>query len=73
MAKRIMVTFDERSSETLDKIADRGKFGSTAATVRNSLEVTEALQNQASEGFTEVVVRNPKTKQEKILVIPGIR
>jgi hypothetical protein len=73
MAKRIMITFDERSSDTLNRITEQGKFSSTAATVRNSLDVTSALQQQAAQGFTEVVVRNPKTNQEKIVVIPGLK
>jgi hypothetical protein len=73
MARRIMVTFDESSSEALNKLTERGKFSSTAAAVRKSLEVTDALQQQVSEGFTEIVVRNPKTNQQKIMVIPGFK
>jgi len=72
MAKRIMVTFDERSSDTLDRITQKGKFNSTAATVRNSLDLTDALQQQAEEGYTQVIVRDPKTNKEKVLVIPGL-
>ena len=72
MAKRIMVTFDERSSDTLDRITQKCKFNSTAATVRNSLDLTDALQQQAEEGYTQVIVRDPKTNKEKVLVIPGL-
>ena len=44
-----------------------------ANTVRDSLQVARALQSQAQNGYTEVVVRNPETKEERVLVIPNLQ
>jgi hypothetical protein len=43
-----------------------------ADTVRESLQITRALQSQAGKGFTEVLVRNPETNEERVLVIPTL-
>jgi hypothetical protein len=67
-SKRVTFTFDERNFERMRRIKELGQFSSFADAVRDSLTVNSALQNQASEGFTEVIVRNPKTGDERILV-----
>jgi hypothetical protein len=41
--------------------------------VRDSIQLSEILQDQVAEGFTEVVLRNPSTNQEKILIIPSLQ
>ena len=38
-----------------------------------ALEVSRALQSQAVRGFTEVLVRNPETNEERVLVIPTLQ
>ena len=43
-----------------------------AEAVRESLSVNRALQNQAKQGFTEIVVRNPETKEERVMVLPTL-
>jgi hypothetical protein len=73
MSKRILFTFDPRSLGSLEAVQAMGKFSSLGTAVRESIQVNEVLHNQVAEGFTEVVVRNPKTKQEKTIVIPSIR
>ena len=70
--KRVVFTFDERSLESLEKIKAEARFGSLADAVRNSLQVTRALQQQKEQGYTEVVVRNPETKDERVIVIPNL-
>ena len=70
--KRLVFTFDERSLESLEKIKQQGRFSSLADTVRNSLQISKALQSQGEQGFKEVVVRNPDTKEERVLVIPHL-
>lgn len=70
--KRVVFSFDERSYDSLEKIKDQGRFSSLADTVRQSIEVSQALQNQAQQGFTEVTVRNPQTGEERVLVIPRL-
>ena len=54
--KRVVFTFDERSLESLQKLTDQGRFSSMADTVRESLQISRALQSQAGQGFTEVRV-----------------
>jgi hypothetical protein len=44
-----------------------------ADTVRESLQISRALQSQAQQGFTEVIVRNPETDEERVLVIPNLQ
>jgi hypothetical protein len=71
--KRVVFTFDERSLESLQKLTDQGRFSSMADTVRESLQISRALQSQAGQGFTEVLVRNPDTNEERVLVIPTLQ
>lgn len=70
MSKRIAFTFDERSLETLNRMTVEGNFGSLANTVRESLQVSRTLQQQAKQGYTEVLLRNPDTGKERVVVIP---
>lgn len=72
-SRRVVFSFNERSLESLEKLTDQGRFGSMAETVRDSLEVRNALQAQAQRGFTEVIVRNPDTNEERVLVIPKLQ
>ena len=71
--KRVVFTFDERSLESLRKLTDQGRFSSMADTVRDSLQISQALQSQAGLGFTEVIVRNPETSEERVMVIPTLQ
>jgi hypothetical protein len=73
MAKRIVFSFDDRSLDSLEQVKEKGSFQSLGTAVRESIQINQVLHDQASEGFTEVVVRNPKTKQEKTLVIPSLK
>jgi hypothetical protein len=71
--KRVVFSFDERSLESLQKLTEQGRFSSMADTVRESLQISRALQSQAGQGFTEVMVRNPETNEERVLVIPALQ
>ena len=71
-SKRVAFTFDERSLKTLEQMTDEGHFSSMADTVRESLQVSRALQTQAGQGYTEVIMRNPDTGEERIVVIPRL-
>jgi hypothetical protein len=73
MSQRVVFTFDEGSLESLRQIQNRGDFSSMGTAVRDSIQLSEILQDQVSEGFTEVVLRNPSTNQEKILIIPSLQ
>jgi len=70
--KRVVFTFDERSLESLEQLKDQARFDSLADAVRSSLQVSRALQQQKEQGYTEVVVRNPETKEERVLIIPNL-
>lgn len=72
-SRRVVFSFDERSFESLEKLTEQGRTGSMANTVRDALQVNRALQTQAQNGFTEVVVRNPETNEERVLVIPNLQ
>lgn len=69
-AQRVVFTFDDRSLQSLQRIKEQGRFSSMADAVRESLQVSHALQTQAEQGYTELVVRNPKTGEERVIVIP---
>jgi Arc/MetJ-type ribon-helix-helix transcriptional regulator len=71
--RRVVFSFDERSLESLQQLTEQGRFSSMADTVRDSLQISRALQSQAGRGFTEVLVRNPDTKEERVLVIPTLQ
>lgn len=70
---RVVFTFDENSLESLVQVQKRSNLSSMGAAVRESVQLSEILQDQVAEGFAEVVLRNPKTNQEKILISPFLR
>jgi hypothetical protein len=72
-SKRVAFTFDERSLLTLEEITKEGRFSSMGDSMRESLQISRALQEQAREGFSEIVVRNPSTGEERVIVIPYLR
>ena len=69
-SRRVVFTFDERSLDSLERLTRQGAYSSMADAVRDSLRLRRALQQQAEQGFVELVVRNPKTREERVLVIP---
>lgn len=71
--QRVVFTFDERSLESLQKLKEQGRFSSMGETVRESLQISRALQSQASQGFREIVVRNPETKEERVIIVPALQ
>jgi len=58
--------------DSLEKLKEHARFDSLAEAVRNSLQVARALQQQKEQGYTEVVVRNPDSKEERVVVIPNL-
>ncbi|GGB76493.1 hypothetical protein [Deinococcus soli (ex Cha et al. 2016)] len=69
-SKRVAFTFDDHSVRTLEQMTQEGRFSSMADTVRNSLQISRALQTQAKKGFSEIVMRNPDTQQERVVILP---
>lgn len=72
-SKRVAFTFDEHSLRNLEQMTDDGQYSSMADTVRESLSINRALQSQAKHGFTEVIMRNPETGDERVVVIPRLQ
>lgn len=72
-SKRVAFTFDERSLATLEDMTEEGHFSSMADTVRESLQISRALQIQVKQGYTELVVRNPETGEERVIIIPSLQ
>ncbi|SHI83390.1 hypothetical protein SAMN02745216_00625 [Desulfatibacillum alkenivorans DSM 16219] len=70
--KRVMFTFDEASLKSLQKLKEDGGFPSMAEAVRRSLQINKALREQSAKGFTEIVVKNPSTGEERVMVIPEL-
>ena len=70
--QRIVFTFDERSLDSLKKMQSEGQYSSMAKVVRDSLRISRTLQQQAGEGFSQIMVRNPKTGEERVLVDPPL-
>jgi len=72
-SKRVAFTFDERSFATLEDMTKEGHFSSMAETVRESLQISLALQAQVKKGYDEIVVRNPENGEERVIVIPSLQ
>lgn len=70
--RRVVFSFDERSLESLKRMTEQGRYPSMANAVRDSLQISRALQHQIEKGFTEVIVRNPETNEERVIVIPDL-
>ncbi|HEY6330507.1 MAG TPA: hypothetical protein VI756_14310 [Blastocatellia bacterium] len=70
--RRVVFTFDERSLESLKRMTDQGHYPSMANAVKDSLQISRALQTQAAQGFTEIIVRNPETNKERVIVVPNL-
>jgi hypothetical protein len=66
---KIVFTFDQASRDRLDAIMESGGFRTMGEAVSEALWAYRGLQTQAEEGFNEVIVRNPKTNQERVMRI----
>ena len=67
-----MIFSFERSLESLQKIKEQGHFTSMGEAVRESLH-SRAPQSQANHGYSEIVVRNPDTGEERVIVVPALQ
>lgn len=71
-SKRVAFTIDDRSLAVLEEIQRRGRYESMAYAIREGLRILRTLQFQANDGFKEVIVRNPTTGDERILLVPHL-
>ncbi|UQN10318.1 hypothetical protein [Deinococcus sp. QL22] len=72
-SKRVEFTFDALSFATLSTMTQEGQYSSMADCVRESLLVNHTFQQLARQGFTEVIVRNPQSGAERVVVIPRLQ
>ena len=56
----------------LRQLQQRGEFPTLGTAVRESIQLSDILQDQVDQGFSEVVLRNPTTNQEKTIIIPSL-
>lgn len=71
--KKVIFTFDKRSLITLQEMAEEGNFSSMATTVSESLLISQILQTQIKKGYTEVIVRDPKTEEAQLVIVPWLQ
>jgi len=57
----------------LKQVKENGSFSTLGTAMRESIQLSETLQEQVAGGFTEIVLRNPTTNQEKVIVVPSLR
>ena len=68
MSKRVVFTFEPESLAALEKIQTDGGYDTLAATVKDALQILWAIQREAKKGYSELIVRNPKTDGEKAVL-----
>ena len=73
MSQKVVFTFDDASLASLNDIKEKMGFSSLGSAVRDSIDVSETLQDEVENGFTEIIVKNPKTNEEKTIVIPSLK
>lgn len=65
--RKIIFTFDEKSSELLERVQRQFGAESVAETITLVLALTSGLQEQALQGYCEIVARNPKNGSERVM------
>ena len=66
--KKVIFTFEPESLSALEKLQEDGDYSSLADTVKDSLQILWVLQKEAKQGYTELIVRNPNTDTEKVIL-----
>jgi len=65
----VALDFDDRQSKRiLREMRKAGGFTSDAEMIRAALRILRTLQEQAKEGYTEVIVQNPFTGDQQLLM-----
>jgi hypothetical protein len=69
MSKKMLVSFNPRDLFLLEELTRRGGFASKAEATKESVLLRGRIVAQMDQGFTDVVVRNPKSGKERGVVI----
>ena len=67
-SKRIVFTFDERTRKMLEDLKIDGHYKSLSEVVKDALRIKNGLHAQSKQGYTEIIVRDPKTNKEKVMI-----
>ena len=70
---RVVFTFEERGLAALEDMTEAGNYSCLAETVHDLLQITRSLQNLTKRGYSEIIVRDPETEEERLLTIPTIQ
>jgi hypothetical protein len=65
---RVIFTFDKDSLDAMRNMQAKLGFKSLAETVRESLRLANALQEQAEEGFSNVILRDKAGRERKLVI-----
>lgn len=66
--RRLSFIFDEHIFAITKDLTEAGHYASMADMMREVLIISHAIRYQVQQGFTELVVRNPDTKEERVIV-----
>jgi hypothetical protein len=50
-------------------MTDQERHPSVVSPVKDSLHISRDVQSQAGQGFNEIIVRNPQTNDERVIVV----
>lgn len=65
---RLNMIFDDYFMGLLNSLTTEGHYTSKADVIREALATCYAVRSQMKRGYTELVVRNPETGQERVIV-----
>ncbi|GAQ23884.1 arabinose efflux permease family protein [Deinococcus grandis] len=68
----VTFNFDEPSLHALHAMSRPGAPEPLAETVTDSLLILRTLQGLVAQGFTDLIVRLPRTGQERQIIAPGL-
>lgn len=69
---KILFTFTSAAKLQLESIRDKFNVDSLASALQLSLSLTSSLQKQFDKGYTQVIVRNPNTGDERSMRPRGL-
>jgi hypothetical protein len=71
--KEVLLVFNNMSYRILESMQELGGFPSAPATIHMALRILRALQEEALEGYSDVVVQHPFTGDQRIIDIPIVQ
>lgn len=62
--------FDEAAYEHIQKVKQDDGYNTLGEVVSDSLRIQAALRSEREKGFEQILVRNPRTREMRILNFP---